>query len=45
VERIHEYQDCGIDHFLFTIPHIVQSEYLDIIGHDIIPLIKSGANS
>jgi alkanesulfonate monooxygenase SsuD/methylene tetrahydromethanopterin reductase-like flavin-dependent oxidoreductase (luciferase family) len=43
VERIHEYQACGIDHFLFTIPHVVQSEYLDVIGHDIIPRIKSEA--
>ena len=40
VERIHEYQEAGIDHFLFTIPHVVQSEYLDIIGRDIIPVIK-----
>ena len=45
VERIREYQECGIDHFLFTIPHVVDSEYLDVIGSDIIPLIKSGANS
>jgi probable F420-dependent oxidoreductase len=43
VERIREYQACGIDHFLFTIPHVVQSEYLDVIGHDIIPRIKSEA--
>jgi probable F420-dependent oxidoreductase len=41
VERIREYQDCGIDHFLFTIPYVVQSEYLNIIGRDIVPLIKS----
>ena len=40
VDRIREYQAQGIDHFLFTIPHIVQSEYLDIVGHDIIPVIK-----
>jgi len=40
VDRIREYQAQGIDHFLFTIPHIVQSEYLDMVGHDIIPVIK-----
>jgi probable F420-dependent oxidoreductase len=43
VERIHEYQACGIDHFLFTIPHVVKSECLDVIGRDIIPRIKSVA--
>lgn len=44
VDRIHEYQACGIDHFLFTIPHVVESEYLDVIGRDIIPRIKSVAS-
>jgi probable F420-dependent oxidoreductase len=43
VERIREYQDRGVDHFLFTIPHVVQSEYLHVIGRDIIPQIKSEA--
>jgi alkanesulfonate monooxygenase SsuD/methylene tetrahydromethanopterin reductase-like flavin-dependent oxidoreductase (luciferase family) len=43
VERIHEYQACGIDHFLFTIPHVAESECLDVIGRDIIPRIKSVA--
>lgn len=43
VERIHEYQASGIDHFLFTIPHVDKSGYLDVIGRDIIPRIKSVA--
>jgi probable F420-dependent oxidoreductase len=43
LERIGEYQDCGIDHFLFTIPHVVQSDYLHIVGRDIVPRIKSEA--
>lgn len=43
VERIREYQDCGIDHFLCTIPHVVGSEYLDVIGRHILPLIKPAA--
>jgi alkanesulfonate monooxygenase SsuD/methylene tetrahydromethanopterin reductase-like flavin-dependent oxidoreductase (luciferase family) len=43
VERIREYQACGIDQFLFTIPHVVQSEYLHAIGRDIIPVIKPAA--
>jgi alkanesulfonate monooxygenase SsuD/methylene tetrahydromethanopterin reductase-like flavin-dependent oxidoreductase (luciferase family) len=41
VERIREYQGCGIDQFLFTIPHLVESEYLDVVGREIIPRIKS----
>jgi probable F420-dependent oxidoreductase len=40
LERIHEYQRCGIDHFLFTIPHLVQSEFLDVVGREIVPLMK-----
>ncbi len=41
VERIREYSRCGIDQFLFTIPHVVQSDYLDTVGREIIPLIKT----
>lgn len=40
IERIGEYQDRGIDHFLFTIPHVVQSEYLHVIGREIVPALK-----
>jgi hypothetical protein len=43
VERIREYQACGIDPFLFAIPHVAQSEYLHAIGRDIIPVIKPAA--
>ncbi|ORB84193.1 LLM class F420-dependent oxidoreductase [Mycobacterium kansasii] len=40
-QRIREYQDCGVTHFLFTIPRVVESDYLHVIGRDIIPLLKS----
>ncbi|MGO9506748.1 MAG: TIGR03560 family F420-dependent LLM class oxidoreductase [Mycobacterium sp.] len=40
LERIREYQDGGIDHFLFTIPQVVDSDYLHVIGRDILPAIK-----
>ncbi|OBJ65739.1 TIGR03619 family F420-dependent LLM class oxidoreductase [Mycobacterium asiaticum] len=40
VERIREYQRAGVAQFLFTIPHVARSEYLDIVGQKIIPLIK-----
>jgi F420-dependent oxidoreductase-like protein len=40
LERIREYRDRGIDHFLFTIPNVVDSDYLHVIGRDILPAIK-----
>lgn len=40
LERIREYQACGIDQFLFTIPHVVKSDYLHVIGRDILPAVK-----
>jgi len=40
LERIREYQDRGVDHFLFTIPHVVKSDHLHTIGRDIIPVLK-----
>jgi len=41
IERIMEYQRCGIDQFLVTIPHVVKSEHLDIVGSEIIPRIPA----
>jgi len=43
VARINEYREIGIDHFLFTIPHVAHSDYLHVIGHEILPTIKSAA--
>ena len=40
VERIREYQDAGIDHFLFTIPDVADSAYLDVAGEQILPHLK-----
>ncbi|MCP9952412.1 TIGR03619 family F420-dependent LLM class oxidoreductase [Actinomadura madurae] len=37
VERIHEYQAAGIDHFLFTIPDVADSDHLDVVGEQILP--------
>lgn len=39
VERIRDYQDRGIDHFLFTIPQVADSDYLHVIGRDILPTL------
>ncbi len=43
VERIGEYQDCGVDQLLLTVPHMVRSDYFHIIGRDVIPSIKPAA--
>ena len=40
VERIREYQDAGIDHFLFTIPDVADSAYLHVVGEQILPHLK-----
>ncbi|ORX19144.1 LLM class F420-dependent oxidoreductase [Mycobacterium szulgai] len=40
IARIEEYQDGGIGQFLFTVPHVVRSDYLHVIGRDILPAIK-----
>jgi len=40
IARIREYQDCGVGQFLFTIPGVVKSDYLHVIGRDMIPAIK-----
>lgn len=42
IERVREYQSRGVNQFLFTVPHVVQSDYLDIVGREVIPSIKSG---
>lgn len=40
VERINEYRESGVSHFLFAIPHLANSDYLDVIGHEVLPMIK-----
>jgi alkanesulfonate monooxygenase SsuD/methylene tetrahydromethanopterin reductase-like flavin-dependent oxidoreductase (luciferase family) len=40
VERIREYQDRGVDHFLFTIPHVVKSDHLHVVGREILPVLE-----
>jgi probable F420-dependent oxidoreductase len=36
IDRINEYRESGIDTFLFTIPHVVSSDYLEITGQEIL---------
>ncbi|MCH9735631.1 MAG: TIGR03560 family F420-dependent LLM class oxidoreductase [Actinomycetia bacterium] len=40
VARINEYREQGIGHFLFTIPHLVDSELLDVVGQEVLPMVK-----
>jgi probable F420-dependent oxidoreductase len=40
VDRIREYSDRGVDHFLFTIPDVVKSDHLHVVGRDILPALK-----
>ena len=37
--NVRDYQDRGIDHFLFTIPQVADSDYLHVIGRDILPTL------
>ncbi len=39
VDRINEYRSAGVDQFLFTIPHVATSEYIDVVGTEIIPML------
>jgi alkanesulfonate monooxygenase SsuD/methylene tetrahydromethanopterin reductase-like flavin-dependent oxidoreductase (luciferase family) len=36
IDRINKYRESGIDTFLFTIPHVVSSDYLEITGQEIL---------
>lgn len=40
VDRIGEYRDCGVDHFLFTIPHVATSDYLAAVSEGIISTFR-----
>jgi probable F420-dependent oxidoreductase len=40
-DRIDEYRQCGVNHFLFTIPHLTSSEYLAAVGETIVPHFKT----
>jgi probable F420-dependent oxidoreductase len=37
IEQIREYQAAGINHFLFTIPDVADSDHLDVVGEQILP--------
>jgi probable F420-dependent oxidoreductase len=40
IDRIGEYRAAGVDHFLFTIPDVVESAYLGEVGEQILPNLK-----
>ncbi|WP_158895456.1 TIGR03619 family F420-dependent LLM class oxidoreductase [Amycolatopsis anabasis] len=43
LEQIREYQAAGIDHFLFTIPDVADSDYLDVVGEQILPYLDTAS--
>ena len=40
IERINEYCESGVDTFLFTIPDVASSEYLDIAGEEVLSAVR-----
>jgi probable F420-dependent oxidoreductase len=41
VDRIQQYRQAGVDHFLFTIPHVADSDNIHVVGQVILPMLKS----
>jgi probable F420-dependent oxidoreductase len=41
VQRLQEYRDAGVHHFLFTIPHVEKLDSLHLVGEKILPELKS----
>jgi len=37
LEQIRRYRDAGVHHFLFTLPDVADSGYLDVVGERILP--------
>ncbi len=38
--RINEYRELGVGHFLFTIPHLVDSDFFDVVGQEVLPMLE-----
>ena len=44
VERMMEYVDAGVRHFLYTIPDVAEMDMLRLAGEEILPEVRSLAN-
>jgi alkanesulfonate monooxygenase SsuD/methylene tetrahydromethanopterin reductase-like flavin-dependent oxidoreductase (luciferase family) len=43
IERINEYYESGVDTFLFTIPHVAQSELIHTVGEKVLTAFRGAA--
>ena len=43
IERINEYYESGVDTFTFTIPHVVQSDFIHTVGQQVLTVFRPDA--
>jgi probable F420-dependent oxidoreductase len=43
IEQINEYYESGVDTFLFTIPHVAQSELIHTVGQNVLTAFRGAA--
>ena len=43
IERINEYYESGVDTFLFTIPHVGESDFIDTVGQKVLTAFRGAA--
>jgi probable F420-dependent oxidoreductase len=44
IERINEYYESGVDTFLFTIPHVAESDFIHTIGENVLTAFQRNAS-
>jgi probable F420-dependent oxidoreductase len=44
IERINEYYESGVDTFLFTIPHVAESDFIHTIGENVLTAFQRDAS-
>ena len=43
IERINEYYESGVDTFLFTIPHVAESDFIHTVGENVLTAFRGTA--
>jgi alkanesulfonate monooxygenase SsuD/methylene tetrahydromethanopterin reductase-like flavin-dependent oxidoreductase (luciferase family) len=43
IERINEYYESGVDTFLFTIPHVAESDFIHTVGEKVLTAFRGAA--
>jgi probable F420-dependent oxidoreductase len=41
IDRLKQYLDVGVRHFLFTVPHVTNTNTLRLVGEQVIPALKA----